>query len=127
MHTTSSIILLTSILPGYYPTLYLSSLKSVLIIKGNSTTNASKGLLRKALMTIQFSISIFLIIATIVIIKQLYFVLNKDLGWNQENIVTFELKGDKFHGSTENVITNKSTFTDALLKNPNIRRITYTN
>ena len=125
--TTSSIILLTSILSGYYPALYLSSLKPVLIIKGNSTTNASKGLLRKVLITIQFSISIFLIIATILIIKQLYFVLNKDLGWNQENIITFELKGDKFHGSTENIVTNKSAFTDALLKNPNIISITYTN
>jgi putative ABC transport system permease protein len=125
--TTSSIILLTSILSGYYPALYLSSLKPVLIIKGNSTTNASKGLLRKVLMTIQFSISIFLIIATIIIIKQLYFVLNKDLGWNQENIITFELKGDKFHGSTENIVTNKSAFTNALLKNPNIRSTTYTN
>ncbi|NOQ26308.1 MAG: FtsX-like permease family protein [Bacteroidales bacterium] len=125
--TTSSIILLTSMLSGYYPALYLSSLKPVLIIKGNSTTNTSKGLLRKVLMTIQFSISIFLIIATIVIIKQLYFVLNKDLGWNQENIITFELKGDKFHGSKENIVTNKSAFTEALLKNPNIKSATYTN
>lgn len=122
----SSIILLTTLLSGYYPAIYLSSLKPVSIIKG-STANSSKGQLRKVLMTIQFSISIFLLIATIVIIKQLYFVLNKDLGWNQENIISFELKGDKFHGNPENIVTNKTAFTEALLKNPNIKSVTYTN
>lgn len=125
--TISGIILITTLLSGFYPAIYLSSLKPALMLKGKSGGKSSKGELRKILMTIQFSISIFLIIATIVIIKQLNFVLNKDLGWDQENIITFELKGEKFHGDPENIVNNKTAITEELLKNPNINSVTYFN
>ena len=117
-------LLLTIVLAGYYPAVYLSSLKPVLVIKGKSGKSA-KGGLRKILMIIQFSISLILIIATIAIIKQLNFVLNKDLGWSQENLITLELKGEKFYSDNANFTDNKSFFSDELLKNPNIKNVTY--
>ncbi|PLX21381.1 MAG: hypothetical protein C0597_03395 [Marinilabiliales bacterium] len=122
----SVIVFLTTILSGFYPAIYLSSLKPALMLKGKSGVKSSKAGLRKILMTIQFSISIFLIIATIVILKQLNFILNKDLGWNQDNIITFEIKGDKFHGTEDNV-KNTLAFSEELLKNPNVKNVTYVN
>ncbi len=121
-----TIILITTILSGLYPSFYLSSLKPVLMLKGKSGQK-SKGNLRKILMITQFVISIFLIISTILILKQLNFVLKKDLGWNQENIITFELKGDKFSGDKENYINNKNAFNNELFKNPEIKSLTYLN
>ncbi len=121
-----SIIIVTTVLSGIYPSIYLSSLKPVSIMKGKSGQR-SKGNLRMVLMVIQFVISIFLIISTIIILKQLNFVLKKDLGWNQENIVAFELKGDKFSGKKENYIKNKDAFNTELFKNHNIISATYLN
>ena len=122
--TIISIILITTFLSGIYPSMYLSSLKPVLMLKGKSG-QSSKGTLRKALMVIQFTISIFLIISTIIIVKQLSFVLNKDLGWDKDNIVMVNVRGDKFYGDIENVIANKKAFSEELLKNPNILNITF--
>jgi putative ABC transport system permease protein len=122
--TIISTILLTTFLSGIYPSLYLSSLKPVLMLKGKSGKN-SKGNLRKILMVIQFTISIFLIISTIIIVKQLNYVLNKDLGWNTDNMITLQLRGDNFSGELEDVMNNKDAFTNDLLKNHNIKSTTY--
>ncbi len=119
-----SIIIITTFLSGMYPSLYLSSLKPVVMLKGKSGQK-SKGSLRKVLMIVQFSISIFLIVSTIIIVKQLNFVLNKDLGWKTENIVMFSIKGDTFSGDIEEVMNNKKAFTNELLKNPKISNVTY--
>jgi len=121
---TLSIVIITAILSGIYPSIYLSSLKPVLLLKGKSGSK-NKGNLRKILMISQFTISIFLIITTIIIVKQLDFVLNKDLGWDKENIITFKLKGDKFSGEIDNVTGNKDVFTSELLKNSDIINTTY--
>lgn len=122
--TVISIIGTTTFLSGLYPSFYLSSLKPVVMLKGKSGQK-TKGNLRKTLMIIQFTISIFLIISTIIIVKQLNFVLNKDLGWNKENIIMFKLKGETFTGENEEVIKNKKAFTNELLKNPKILNATY--
>jgi len=119
-----SIIFSTTFLSGIYPSLYLSSLKPVLMLKGKSGQSTS-GNLRKILMITQFAISIFLIISTIIIVKQLNFVLNKDLGWNKENIITFQLRGENFSGDIEDRINNKEAFTNELLSHPNISKVTY--
>jgi putative ABC transport system permease protein len=118
------IIISTTIFSGIYPSLYLSSLKPVLMLKGKSGQK-SKGNLRKVLMIVQFVISIFLIISTIILLKQLNFVLNKDLGWNQNNLVTFSIRGNSFSGDLDEVITNKEAFTNELLKNANIKEVTF--
>lgn len=121
-----TIIITTTFISGFYPSLYLSSVKPVLILKGKSG-GSTKGSLRKILMTIQFSISIFLIISTLVIVKQLNFVLNKDLGWNQKNIITFKLRGDKFNGEQEFVENSKDAFINEMLSNKDIEHVTFLN
>ena len=124
LFTISGIILITTILSGLYSSIYLSALKPVLMLKGKSG-QSTRCNLRKIFMIVQFVISIFLIISTIIIVKQLNFVLNKDLGWNKDNIVTFHLRGDNFFGEFEHVVGNKEAFTNELMKNPDIKNVTY--
>ena len=86
--------LLTCFIAGSYPALFLSGLKIRKVLKGTSGNVRSGGGLRKALVTVQFVISIFLIIATIVIYKQINHVGNWLLGHHQDNLVDISANGD---------------------------------
>ncbi|HEU4902399.1 MAG TPA: ABC transporter permease, partial [Flavisolibacter sp.] len=71
---------------GAYPALVLSGARLITTLKGGFAFTGS-ATLRKSLIVFQFVISIFLIIATIVILQQLSFIRNKDLGYNKEQVV----------------------------------------
>ncbi|TVP47354.1 MAG: FtsX-like permease family protein [Mongoliibacter sp.] len=79
---------------GSYPAFFLSSLNPIQILKGNYKIGG-KSRLREALIIIQFFISVFLISATFIMIRQLDFLQNKNLGFNRENIITIELSGTR--------------------------------
>lgn len=77
---------------GAYPALVLSSAKLIKILRsGFSFTSGNS--VRKSLIVFQFVISIFLIISTIVILQQLSFIRNKDLGYNKSNMVVLPIDG----------------------------------
>lgn len=71
---------------GAYPALILSGAKLINILKTGFTFTGSAAL-RKSLIVFQFVISIFLIIATLVILQQLTYIRNKDLGYNKDQVV----------------------------------------
>ncbi|TSD66909.1 FtsX-like permease family protein [Inquilinus sp. KBS0705] len=78
-----------SILSGFYPALVLSGYKPVAVLK-NQVTNTSKtrnAWLRKSLTVTQFVIAQFFIMATILVSKQIYYALHKDLGFKKDAIV----------------------------------------
>jgi putative ABC transport system permease protein len=75
---------------GSYPALLLSNLKLIKIMKSGFSFSSGSGV-RKSLIVFQFVISIFLIISTIIILQQLYYIRNKDLGYNKNNIVVLPL------------------------------------
>ncbi len=106
------ITLLTGILSGAYPSLFLSSLNPTGIFRGGSITGSRSGFIR-LLVTVQFTIAIFFMIATSFFIKQLNYVRTKDLGLNHQNIVVIP---------TGLWYDNKA-FKDELLKNPNIQGV----
>ncbi len=85
-----SISLLTGLLSGIYPAVYLSAFQPGSILKGK-TGIGLRSSLRKTLVVIQFSLSIFLMISTLVVSKQLRFMLNKDLGFDRENLVVLQM------------------------------------
>lgn len=71
---------------GIYPGIVLSGFQPVEFLKGRQRFGG-KNLLTKTLITFQFAVSIFLIISTLTMGKQIKFINNKDLGFNKENIV----------------------------------------
>ena len=85
---------LTGLISGSYPALYLSSFKPVLIFKGTRDSSFGAAWLRKGLVISQFTISIILVAAVIVVYHQMAFVQSKDLGYDKENIVLLKREGE---------------------------------
>ncbi len=79
--------ILTALMAGIYPSLYLSKFKPIQILKSNVKGSFGELLARKGLVIFQFSISLLLIIGIVVIGKQMSFVQNKNLGYNQSNLL----------------------------------------
>ncbi len=81
--------IITGIVSGLYPAFYLTSFQPVRVLKGTVTGTSSSGF-RNALVVFQFSISITLIIATTIVVRQLSFMSERDLGFEQENVLTID-------------------------------------
>jgi putative ABC transport system permease protein len=77
------------LLAGIYPALYLTSFQAAKVLKGNTQPRKTQQF-RNALVIFQFAISITLIITSVVIVRQLDFMEDKDLGFDDTNVVTIE-------------------------------------
>jgi putative ABC transport system permease protein len=88
------LILMTGVAAGSYPAFYLSSFQAVKVLKGKPTIGKGASTPRKVLVTAQFFVSILLIISTLVIYQQIQLVKNRDLGYDQENLITVDYNND---------------------------------
>ncbi|WP_436515806.1 ABC transporter permease [Ekhidna sp. To15] len=107
-------ILTISIFVGLYPAIVISSPPISSILQGSSSVG-STGWFRKILLTFQYAFSIFLIVCTIVVIKQTNYLKNKPLGFDKEQVMVIDVN---------NELDQKiDVFEAELLKNPNIQLI----
>lgn len=85
-------IVVTGFIAGSYPAVILSKVKPVVTLKGMLKLNGSN-LFTKSLVVVQFSLSVWLIISTLVMRNQLEFIQNRDLGFDKEQVVVIPLDG----------------------------------
>ncbi|TMI93152.1 MAG: FtsX-like permease family protein [Bacteroidetes bacterium] len=87
-----ALIVVVSLLSGFYPAMILSGYKPVLVLKNlayANTAQSRRAWIRKTLTVTQFVIAQFFIIATVVVGKQIRFSLNKDMGFKKDAIIFF--------------------------------------
>jgi putative ABC transport system permease protein len=97
---------IVGIMSGSYPAFFLSSFNPYEVLKGNAKNSTSNGRLRRILVVFQFAISILLIVGTLIMNRQIKFMLNKDVGFNKQQLIVIEradVLGTKMKSFKENI------------------------
>ncbi len=89
------ILLLTGVIGGSYPAFYLSGFRPLAVLKGKLAKGTGNPQLRKALVSVQFAITLFMIIGTGIIYDQMNYLRHKELGFDKEFLMSFSLEGQE--------------------------------
>ena len=112
-----STLIVTSLLAGFYPARILSSYLPALSLKGQGSAQLNrKSYLRKTLIVFQFTVSLIFIIGTLVVAKQIHYVLNKDMGFNKDAIITI-------HTDWNTTVDQRAAFINKIKELPNVQMV----
>lgn len=112
------IALVISFMVGNIPALYLANFKSVEVLKGNISRSKKGILARNIMLGFQFLISGFFLIGSLIIYKQVNYIMSKDLGFNGDQVITVALN-DPENRYKKYLLAKKE-----LIKHPNIDVVT---
>lgn len=110
-----AIPLLIGILSGLYPAVYLTRFNALITMKNEKTRGKGSLFFRRALIIVQFVISVVLIIGTFTVHKQLAFIKNADLGYSKENVLLLPMNNS--------LNEHLPLLWEMLLENPDIKGV----
>ncbi|MFC1725477.1 ABC transporter permease [candidate division KSB1 bacterium] len=97
------LVLFVGIAAGSYPAFFLSAFNPVQVLKGSYKTGAQRSVFRNSLVILQFTISIALLIGSSIILNQIHYMKQKDLGFDKNNVLLMQINNDRILSSIESV------------------------
>lgn len=99
----AGIIIVVTLIAGLYPALFQSGLNPLSLLKNKVQLNRSHISLRRVLVVFQFTVSIILIAATIIIYRQMQYVNKKDMGFDKNRLVVIDINSGKVRDAAETI------------------------
>ena len=116
-------IVITGLLAGSYPALYLSSFNPLKVLKGTFKAGKGAAIPRRVLVVVQFTVSVMLIIGTVIVYQQIQYAKNRPIGYSNRGLINFGLENEvrqhfeavrndlKNAGALEEMAASNSTMT----------------
>ena len=121
-------VILLGVVVSLYPAWYITKFSPAFVIKGDFAASRSGRILRYALVGVQYTISIALIICSIFVYRQHQFVLNRDMGFDRENLLSVEVPFEAVNPDVEGSqldYTKRDALLDKLTQNPQIKGVAF--
>lgn len=119
LFTLLGLTIFIGLIAGSYPAFYLTSFNTVEVLKGKVRAGLKSKGVRSTLVVVQFSVSTFLIISTVVVYRQLNYMQGKNLGLDKENVITVS--------NTRRLGQNAEAFEQAVEGLSHVKKASFTN